>query len=435
MNSRKLMRALAVLLLIAFAAQPIRLVQAQTPAEPHNRNAVWIEPSLLQLNISQISPNYKFNVTIWANCSASCGGWQAWLLYDKTYVNATNIGYTAETKSDFFQNISTIPINPALRSHNATFNRAEYGESWSGSGPFRSPGYGSLAWVEFNVTSLPINAQDVLLSFYATSGTQLTRRTYLINATAPSATNKVDLNAYYGTIRFLTAAPDVAPPLISIISPENKTYTTNTDLKYTTNEPTSWVGYSLDGQVNVTISGNMTIPNLAEGPHTVVVYANDTIGNMGVSPSVSFTVAPPLISIISPENKTYTTNTDLKYTTNEPTSWVGYSLDGNASVTILGNTTIANLTEGQHTIVVYANDTGGNMGVSPSVSFTVNLHGIPEDLTGNGLVDVDDIFAAALCFGSVKGDARYDERADIDGNGRIDIMDMWLIATKFGTEY
>ena len=87
--------------------------------------------------------------------------------------------------------------------------------------------------------------------------------------------------------------PEVAPPIITIFSPENTIYTTSlVPLTFTVNEATSWIGYSLDNQANVTITGNTTLTGLALGPHSIVLYANDTSGNMGSSQIVYFTVFP-----------------------------------------------------------------------------------------------------------------------------------------------
>jgi len=86
--------------------------------------------------------------------------------------------------------------------------------------------------------------------------------------------------------------PYGSPPAISIVSPENKTYTVNhVDLIFTVSEPTLWIGYSLDGQVNVTIAGNTTLSLLSTGSHWLVVYANDADGKTGTSETIHFTVA------------------------------------------------------------------------------------------------------------------------------------------------
>jgi hypothetical protein len=50
-----------------------------------------------------------------------------------------------------------------------------------------------------------------------------------------------------------------------------------------------WVCYSLDGEKNISITGNSTITNLTNGFHGITVYANDTSGNMGTSETINFT--------------------------------------------------------------------------------------------------------------------------------------------------
>jgi hypothetical protein len=153
------------------------------------------------------------------------------------------------------------------------------------------------------------------------------------------------------------------------------TYTTSdVPLAFTVNEPTSWLGYSLDGGANVTVDGNITLMDLSEGMHDIVVFANDTFGNMGASNIVYFSVdtLPPTVQVLSPENTMYQTDSVmLTFDVSEPVSWMGYDLDGEANVTIVGNTTLLGLPDGLHSIVVYANDSAGNMGASNMVDFTV----------------------------------------------------------------
>jgi hypothetical protein len=87
---------------------------------------------------------------------------------------------------------------------------------------------------------------------------------------------------------------DVTSPVISSFSVENKTYSQDDlPLNFTVNESVSWIGYSLDGQTNVTVPGNFTLTKLASGSHTLTVYANDTSGNMGASETIYFTIAEP----------------------------------------------------------------------------------------------------------------------------------------------
>ncbi len=88
--------------------------------------------------------------------------------------------------------------------------------------------------------------------------------------------------------------PDNAPPHIFISSPENKTYNdSNVTLAFSTSEPTSKISYSLDGQNNVTITGNTTLNEVPNGSHNLTVYATDEFGNTGASEIVYFKVEAP----------------------------------------------------------------------------------------------------------------------------------------------
>lgn len=79
---------------------------------------------------------------------------------------------------------------------------------------------------------------------------------------------------------------------ISILSPQNKTYsTTDVALDFTINEATSWIRYSLDGQANVTITDSITLSELAEGVHTLAVYAQDTDGQTRTTGTIYFTIS------------------------------------------------------------------------------------------------------------------------------------------------
>jgi hypothetical protein len=92
-------------------------------------------------------------------------------------------------------------------------------------------------------------------------------------------------------------------PQISVISPENKTYSTsNVSLAFTVNRPVSWVGYSLNGQETVAVTGNTTIAGLSNGLHNITVYAKGTFENMGASETVYFSVEVsfPTILVVAP---------------------------------------------------------------------------------------------------------------------------------------
>lgn len=86
---------------------------------------------------------------------------------------------------------------------------------------------------------------------------------------------------------------------------------------------------------------------------------------------VGYGTVPPQVQITSPENKTYS-GVNLNFDVNRGTQWMGYSLDNQANVTIKGQTELYNLTQGAHSIIIFANDTQGNAGSSNRVFFSVD---------------------------------------------------------------
>ena len=59
---------------------------------------------------------------------------------------------------------------------------------------------------------------------------------------------------------------------------------------FTVDQTVIWVGCSLLDRENVTVTGNSIIVNITNGLHNIMVYANDTFRNIGVSVNVAFTI-------------------------------------------------------------------------------------------------------------------------------------------------
>ena len=79
----------------------------------------------------------------------------------------------------------------------------------------------------------------------------------------------------------------------------------------------------------------------------------------------------PTIRIVSPSNQIYNqSSVSLNFTVNKPFTQTYYSLDNQANITIVGNTTLSGLSEGVHYVTVYAEDSG-TVGVSETIAFTI----------------------------------------------------------------
>ena len=87
---------------------------------------------------------------------------------------------------------------------------------------------------------------------------------------------------------------DGTAPEIVLKSPKNVTYySSSITLEFSTNESVSWMGYKLDNNTVVEVTGDTTVSGLSLGSHTLTIYATDTAGNTGVSETVYFTITEP----------------------------------------------------------------------------------------------------------------------------------------------
>jgi len=166
------------------------------------------------------------------------------------------------------------------------------------------------------------------------------------------------------------------PPLIQITSPGNDTYS-KIILGYTSNRDTSWVGYSLDDKKNVTVNGEVELTNLTQGTHSIILYGNDSSGNMGSSNKVFFSVnsLPPEIDVVTPQNQTYgSTDIQLTFILDQNATKLSYSLDGGANQTIEGNVTLPALSNGSHSVTIYVT---GIYGLSNSETVYFNVAPFP----------------------------------------------------------
>ena len=218
--------------------------------------------------------------------------------------------------------------------------------------------------------------------------------------------------------------PDMNEPTIDVETPENGKIS-NVDyitLSFSVQKPLSWtsiypihgdlslISYILDGRKVDVASGSLDLDHanskpliftkvmtgLSEGNHSLQVYVrsvsyyldpnrpdNSTYGWWNYPPAnyymdtysapIPFIVDTtfPSISILSVENKMFESgDVPFSFAVDEPARKISYCLDNCDNVTISGNTTLAGLSTGLHTLIVYVTDEAGNTGASEAVQFT-----------------------------------------------------------------
>jgi hypothetical protein len=223
-----------------------------------------------------------------------------------------------------------------------------------------------------------------------------------ISGLQPQLVNLATANPY----NWLGEVPPDAttkPPSITILSPENnKTYNANISLnlnvtvgesKTASRKGIDRVYYKPDWEKkNITLTTYPVALNLTgvpEGNHSITIYAFEwgdypvggaeyIINNFWIENSaiVNFTIdaSPPVISVLSPEDKKYAqSDILLDLTINEQVSQIQYSLDGERNITKAKSNTLTGLPNGYHNLTVYATDDAGNVGVSKTINFTVEV--------------------------------------------------------------
>ncbi|MCK4714427.1 MAG: PGF-pre-PGF domain-containing protein, partial [Candidatus Aenigmarchaeota archaeon] len=220
------------------------------------------------------------------------------------------------------------------------------------------------------------------------NGTEVYRWVWA-NDTAGNMNRTGDLNV---TVNLTS---DLTPPIISISTPANITYTTSTiQLNVSANEPinTWWYQLNTNG-TNETFTPNSTIYTTLEGLNNITVWANDTTGNEGSSTRY-FTIdtTAPGIAITSPLNQSYSAwGVNLNVTTSEPAACL-YNLNGGSNTT-LNNDSVTNWftvintgSDGLFHLYAYCNDTLGNMGMNDTIWFTTSI----TEFTCNSCSDCTD---------------------------------------------
>ena len=139
--------------------------------------------------------------------------------------------------------------------------------------------------------------------------------------------------------------------------------------------------YAYDPQADVWSIG-APLPTARYGPAIAVVddliYLIGGGGGWGIGITAVERYTPfgygLVPSIVSPENnKAYNMNSvPLSFSVSQPTAWTGYSLDGQDSVTVMGNVTLSGLSYGSHYVTVYANNSAGIACTSETIYFSIS---------------------------------------------------------------
>ncbi|HEX9262489.1 MAG TPA: hypothetical protein VF893_08185 [Candidatus Bathyarchaeia archaeon] len=131
-----------------------------------------------------------------------------------------------------------------------------------------------------------------------------------------------------------------------------------------------------------TYVGSAILPELSQGTHNLTVWVRAEYNQVttydplwtAFSKTVTFTIdtIAPNVTILAQQNTMFEKpDFLLNFTADESPSKIECSLDGQNNVTIIGNTTLSGLVNGNHNVTVFVTDKAGNTGVSETLFFTI----------------------------------------------------------------
>ena len=250
---------------------------------------VCVPHALMDPDNVWISIDYGQTEVLYANYTLHDNTTHRWIYF--VYPHSTHeITLGEDSAPPVIENVFQQPANDSVYPDSAVEVYADVNDNLSGVKKV------ILKYVINNTTEFFINMTSLEGHLYNATIPQFpycTNVTYVVMA-EDEANNTITTemeNGYQYHVISESSTSDTTPPIISVLSPESRVYSIDdVSLTFTVSESTDWIGYSLDGQMNVTIGDNTILLDLPDGIHTVTVYANDTAGNTGASEIVYFGV-------------------------------------------------------------------------------------------------------------------------------------------------
>jgi N-acetylneuraminic acid mutarotase len=298
-------------------------------------------------------------------------GFFATILYaDNIYCIGGGINEVYNIATDTWQTEAPMPFNGSVTTANVVNGKLYLTSD-------------SLMYIYNPATNSWASKEAIQTETYGPVSAVIDNKIYFISANLTqiydTETDTVSLGApplpnYFGVALAMTG--DMAPKRIYICGETLQVYDPETDswtigAKMPTNRDS--VSFAVVNEKIYAIGGNIGINSPGVFPNYPTISVTQYATNEEYTP-IGYGTAPPKIYVISPENQNYNVSSvPLTFTVNRPVAWMGYSLDGEDNVTIDGNTTIAELSNGLHNITVYAKDSFENTGASEAISFSVDV--------------------------------------------------------------
>jgi hypothetical protein len=329
------------------------------------QGVVFTASNTFNINFNNSYINAKNTADIYINTTVNNGTW--------TFINTTHSdrNFTAGANGTLVVgwyvtvNVTNTSGSPVVANVtvNDTFGNSIFNET-TGSNGFTS----QYLIYEVNQTNSTGNASQ---NPHKITATNASYSDYINNSV------NMSYSGFYNVL--VLTAEEAAPPRITIVSPANMTYNSAISFNTSSNEPLGSCKYTLNSwAANTTMSGfnstyyyNTTTVS-SDGAYTARFWCSDIYGIVNSTESIAFTVdtIPPNITINLPTNTTYSNSTITINITNSSDANTVWWNNGTNNQTY-ANMTTQSFSEGNHTIIAYANDSSNNINRT-NITFTVD---------------------------------------------------------------
>jgi PKD repeat protein len=395
-------RTLAITLLIASLVLSSLTVcsMADVSKEPHNADAMWVEPSTITLNNVTGYVGMKFNVTVWLNMTENIFGYEIALHYNRAQLMCTRAKFTAGTTSNYFAGHYTEISGPVIDTSYLGNGSVLAFESCEASDYIPGPNNGSLIWAEFQILTVP-SSGNFTSSFDITS--EYPDNTWVKDPNL----NLLSITTYNGAYTFI-GPPPTTPPLLASIGASATSIYLNQSVLFTSTVSGGTGVYTLQWFENGSPVPGATMSTWnfttsMTGSYIVFLNVTDSNGTTTVSSSITITVLPlpPLSATISASATSIYLNQSVLFTSTVSGGTGVYTLQWFENGSSVPGATMStwNFTPGMvgsYTVFLNVTDSSGNTTVSNTITITV----LPP-LTGAKIyVDPSQIIDLAMGPGS-----------------------------------
>jgi hypothetical protein len=291
------LRKIVAIMIVASLLMAIAPALASV-SEPHNADAMWVEPSINNYSTANASIGSTFTVYVCLNISATqtAFSYQIGLHYNRTQLKCTGAGYTNGTKSLFMDGLTTSGLiqidtsflgNGSILASEASLSTAEPG-----------PRAESLIWAEFQILIVPtfgnLTSKLNISGQYQPDGAGDT----WVDTTG-SFVYLDPLNCVDGLYLFIgPSGPPTPGPLSVSISPPAATIHVGQSVPFGSTvsggiPPYTYQWFLNGGPAPNGTSNSWTFTPATNGSYTVNLNVTDNIGTTASSNVASVTVMPP----------------------------------------------------------------------------------------------------------------------------------------------